>query len=227
MFPRRGLVYAVLILAPTVHPAYAGRSLDPRTAASGLKEALSHGTGRAVGLLGQVDGYLGNKEVRIPMPERLRTVDKGLRAIGKGGLVDEFVTSMNRAAEAAAPVAKPVFLDAITQMTFQDALKIVRGRDHEATEYLQTTAGPSLARLFKPIAAEKLDSVGATRSFNRMMKRYGSLPLVRKPTFDLQEFVTQKALDGMFFMIARDEENIRKNPLAQTSALLKKVFGGR
>src|SRR5580765_9097556 len=110
---QRSRLPVVLLLALAMPSAHAARSLDGRTAASGLKEALSQGTGRAVGLLGQVDGYLGNRDVRIPLPEKLRVVDKGLRAIGRGSLVDDFVTSMNRAAEAAAPVAKPVFLDAI------------------------------------------------------------------------------------------------------------------
>jgi Protein of unknown function (DUF4197) len=212
-------------LALAVAPAAAGGKLDNRTATSGLKEALSQGAGKAVGLLGQPDGYLGNNEVRIPMPEKLKTVDRGLRTVGRGDLVEAFVTSMNRAAEAAVPVAKPVFLNAIKSMTIQDALSIVRGKDHQATDYLRETTGPRLSELFAPIVGEKLDAVGATRSFDALVKRYAALPLTGKPTFDLRGYVTGKALDGLFLMIAREEENIRTNPVARTTDLLRKVFG--
>lgn len=216
----------VLAVALVSLPAEAAGRLDGETASSGLREALSAGADRAVGLLGKPDGYLGNPEVRIPMPEALRLVDRTLRAVGREDMVDEFVTGMNRAAEAAAPLAKSVFLDAIKEMTFEDALKIARGSQHEATDYLKERSGPRLATLFAPIVDEQLDSVGATRAFDSLMKRSESMPFGGRPAFDLEDYVTGRALDGMFLMIAREEESIRKDPVARTSDLLRKVFGG-
>jgi hypothetical protein len=215
-------ILAVTLTAPAVSTAAA---LDSKTATDGLKEALGVGTGRSVDLLGRPDGYLKNLDVKIPMPEKLHVVDKGLRTIGKGNLVDEFVTSMNRAAESAAPLARSVFLDTIKQMSFQDALTIVRGKDHEATDYLRANAGPRLDTLFRPIVGQQLDKVGTTRSFDAMMGRASTLPFVGKSAFDLNAYVTGKALDGLFFLIAREEEKIRKDPVARTTDLLKRVFG--
>jgi hypothetical protein len=205
--------------------AEAKSDLDSPTAASGLKEALQVGTGKAVDLLGQADGYWGNPDVRIPVPEKLSFLKKSLKAIGQQNLVEQFETSMNRAAEAAAPLAKDVFVDTIKEMSFTDALAIVRGKNHEATDYLREHAGPTLSDRFRPIVDEQLNSVGATQHFNKMIDASASLPLVGKPAFDLGQYVTDKSLDGMFLMIAREEERIRKDPLARTSDLLKKVFG--
>lgn len=220
------LAAALLVCLAAPAPSRAAAALDSRTAASGLKEALGVGTSRSVDLLGRPDGYLKNLDVRIPMPEKLRVVDKSLRTIGRGNLVDEFVTSMNRAAEAAAPLARSVFLDTIRQMSFTDAVKIVRGKDHEATDYLRANAGPRLDSLFRPIVAGQLDKVGATRTFAAMMGRASSLPLGGKVAFDLDAYVTGKALDGLFLMIGREEEKIRKDPVARTTDLLRTVFGG-
>jgi len=203
----------------------AGAGLDSKTAAAGLKEALGAGTTRSVAFLGRPDGYLKNLDVRIPMPERLQFMENGLRTIGRGDLVEEFVTSMNRAAESAAPLARDVFLDTIKNIGFEDAMKIVRGKDHEATDYLRTNAGAKLGTLFRPIVADQLGRVGATRSFDAMMKRASKLPFAGKSTFNLEVYVTDKALDGLFLMIGREEEKIRKDPVARTTDLLKKVFG--
>ena len=215
---------ALVACLATAVPSRAA-ALDSKTAASGLKEALGVGTSRSVDLLGRPDGYLKNLDVRIPMPEKLRMVDKSLRTIGRGNLVDEFVTSMNRAAESAAPLARNVFLDTIKQMSFTDAVKIVRGKDHEATDYLRSNAGPRLDTLFRPIVHGQLDKVGTTRTFSAMMGRASSLPFAGKITFDLDAYVTAKALDGLFLMIGREEEKIRKDPVARTTDLLKTVFG--
>jgi len=221
--PSAGL--AIFLCLAATHPARAAAALDSKTATDGLKEALGVGTGRSVDLLGRPDGYLKNADVRIPMPEKLHVVDTTLRTIGKGRLVDEFVTSMNRAAETAAPLARSVFLDTIKQMGFADALKIVRGKDHEATDYLRANAGPKLDTLFRPIVAEQLDKVGTTRSFDAMMSRASTLPLAGRSAFNLDAYVTGKALDGLFLMIGREEEKIRKDPVARTTDLLKTVFG--
>jgi hypothetical protein len=195
------------------------------TPSDGLREALRVGTTRAVGSVGRLDGYLGNPDIRIPVPEKLRKVEKALNIIGAGHLVDEFTTSMNRAAEAAAPVAKQVFLDAARRMTFQDAMTILGGNAHEATDYFRASAGPELARLFRPIVDDKLQSVGATRSFNKLMQKVEDLPLVSRPVINLNAYVTDEALDGLFLMFAREEERIRTDPVARTTELLKKYFG--
>jgi hypothetical protein len=213
-------------IAFTPDPAQAATQLDARTAAAGLKEALSMGTSHAVDLLGNFDGYLGNPEVRIPMPEQLEFLESSLKLLGADDMADEFVTSMNRAAETAAPLAKDVFLDAIREITFDDALRIVRGEKHEATDYLHERAGPRLSDLFEPIVSDQLDSVGATQAFNGLMTRASRNPLIGDLAFDLPEYVTEKALDGMFLMIAKEEEKIREDPLARTTDLLKTVFGG-
>jgi len=217
---------AIIMCFAVAIPSRAGAALDSRTAADGLKEALGVGASRSVDLLGRPDGYLKNAEVRIPMPEKLHVVDTSLRTLGKGRLVDEFVTSMNRAAETAAPLSRSVFLDTIKQMSFADAVKIVRGKDHEATDYLRANAGPRLDTLFRPIVAQQLDKVGATRSFDAMMSRASALPFAGKRAFELDAYVTGKALDGLFLMIGREEERIRRDPVARTTDLLKTVFGG-
>jgi hypothetical protein len=193
--------------------------------ADGLREALRVGTDRAVGSVGRLDGYLGNPDIRIAVPEKLRKVEKALRLLGADRIVDEFSTSMNRAAEAAAPVAKQVFLDAVRRMTFEDAMTILRGNSHEATDYFRATAGPELERLFSPIVDDKLESVGATRSFNDLMRQVDDLPLLNRPVFDLNAYVTDEALDGLFLMLAREEERIRTDPVARTTELLRRWFG--
>jgi hypothetical protein len=198
---------------------------DASTPEDGLREALRVGTDRAVGLLSEVDGYLGNPEVRIPVPDKLERIADGLAVIGAGRQVEEFVTSMNRAAEAAAPVAKQVFIDSIREMTFEDAMTILRGEAHEATDYFRRQAGPRLAELFRPIVEDKLESVGATRAFNDVMDQTERLPFVGRPAFDLTDYVTDEALDGLFGMIAREEERIREDPVARTTELLKRWFG--
>ena len=218
-----GLLVMLLVAAPVA----AKDKLDATTAASGLKEALQNGTAKAVEMLGQSDGYLGNPEVRIPIPDKLSFMKKALKTIGKEDLVNEFKISMNRAAEAAAPLAREVFVDTIKEMSFGDAMTIARGKEHEATDYLREHAGPSLRERFRPIVEEQMNNVGATEQFNGMMGATANLPLVKKPVFDLGEYVTDKSLDGMFLMIAREEEKIRTDPLARTSDLLKTVFGGK
>jgi len=211
-----GLVFALPLPAA---------ELSGETAAAGLKDALQVGTGRAVDLLGRLDGYLGNPDVRIPIPDKLEKVGKTVRKLGLDDLVDEFETSMNRAAEAAAPLAKDVFVETIKGMSFSDALAIVRGEGHEATDYLRENAGPKLGEQFLPIVQEQLGAVGATQAFDRLMQRYSEIPFVSKPAVDLDAYVTEEALDGLFLMIAKEEEKIRKDPLARTTDLLKQVFG--
>ena len=217
---------AVCLLLVGCGPAVAGKSLDSATADAGLKQALQMGVDRAVSELGQLGGYLDNPDVRIPVPDKFEQLDRMLRTVGLESVMDKFETSMNRAAEAAAPLAKEVFINTIKQMSITDALEIVRGEGHEATDYLREHTGEELAARFTPIVSEQLDAVGATRNFNEVMDSTENLPFVSKPVFDLEDYVTGKALDGMFLMIAKEEEKIREDPLARTTDLLKTVFGG-
>jgi hypothetical protein len=221
---------ALVVLAATGCGALlsAGKpARDPLASATpedGLREALTIGTMRAVEALGRANGYLGNEAVKIPLPEKLRTIEKALRVVGRSQVVDDFVTSMNRAAEAAAPVAKDVFLGAVRAMTFRDAWTILRGKGHEATDYLRANAGPRLRELFLPIVSEKLGQVGATRDFDRLMARSAEIPFVGKPAFELDGYVADRALDGLFATLAQEEERIRKDPIARTTELLRKFF---
>jgi hypothetical protein len=222
------IAFAALAAAGCAEMLQAIESLDAEdasTPADGLREALRVGTSRAVKSLSAEDGYLGHDEVRIRMPDRLEPLARALDAVGQGDLVDEFVTSMNRAAEAAAPVAREVFLDSISEMTFDDAMTILRGEGHEATDYFREHAGPRLAERFRPIVDDKLDQVGATGDFNELVDKVNRLPFLQEPVFDLGDYVTTRALDGLFRMLAHEEERIREDPVARTTELLKKWFG--
>ena len=192
---------------------------------SGLKEALQIGTENAVGLTGKTDGYFLNQVIKILMPEKLKTFEKGLRAVGYGPKVDEFVVSMNRAAEKAAPAAKQIFWDAIGEMTFDDARKILSGNETAATEYFKGKTTDKLSSTFKPVVNKSMNEVGVTRQYKELVGRYESIPFVKKESFDLDQYVVTKALDGLFHMVGEEEKKIRKNPAARTTDLLKEVFG--
>ncbi len=191
----------------------------------GLKEALKVGTENTVNLTGKTDGYFLNQAIKILMPEKLRTLEKGLRAVGYGPQVDEFVLSMNRAAEKAAPFAKQIFWDAIGEMTFEDVRKIYSGHETAATEYFKGKTSDKLTALFKPIVDRAMNEVGVTRQYKELVGRYESIPFVKKETFDLDQYVVTKALDGLFHVLGEEEKKIRTNPVARTTDLLKEVFG--
>lgn len=195
------------------------------TTISGLKEALSIGTQNAVKNVSQVDGYFGNKEIKILMPEKIQKVADVLRKIGYEREVDEFVLSMNRAAEKAAPKATSIFIDAIKQMTFEDARKILQGGDTAATDYFKANTSNELYKVFKPIISSSMNEVGTTKAYKDMMSKYESLPFITKESFDLDHYVTIKGLDGLFYMIGKEEKKIRTDPAARVTDLLKKVFG--
>jgi hypothetical protein len=192
---------------------------------SGLKEALKVGTENAVNLTGKIDGYFLNQAIKILMPEKLKFFEKGLRAVGYGPQVDDFVLSMNRAAEKAAPAAKQIFWDAVGEMTFDDARKILSGSDTAATEYFKDKTTDRLTATFKPIVDKSMNEVGVTRQYNELVARYESIPFVKKESFDLDQYVVTKALGGLFYMVGEEEKKIRKNPAARTTDLLKEVFG--
>jgi len=201
-------------------------SLDERTVVSGLKEALSMGTVSAVKLVSRENGYFGNQAIKILLPDKLQIIGEVLRNAGLGKEVDDFTLSMNRAAEKAAPKAKTVFVNAIKDMTFQDANKILNGGETAATDYFRTKTSPSLAKAFKPEISSSMNEVGVTRQYKALTKRYLSLiPFATMETFDLDQYVTNKALEGLFLMVGQEEKKIRTDPAMRTTEILKTVFG--
>jgi len=191
----------------------------------GLKEALEIGTSNAVGIVSKLDGYYQNPKIKIPLPEDVRKFEKILRTTGFGQQVDQFELSMNRAAERAAPEAKSIFWDAIKQMKFEDARKILNGRDNEATLYFKDKTSDRLREIFKPITHQAMSEVGVTHTYQAIDDKVKTIPFADQLSFDLDQYVTDKALDGLFFMLAAEEKKIRENPAARVTDLLKKVFG--
>ena len=198
---------------------------DEGTTASGLKEALSIGTEKAVKNVSRVDGYFGNQAIKILMPEKIQQAADVLGRIGYQKEVDAFVLSMNRAAEKAAPQAVSFFVDAIREMTFDDARKILGGGDTAATEFFRQKTHDKLYRSFKPVVSSSMDEVGVTRSYKEMMGKYESVPFMNKQSLDLDHYVTNKALDGLFYMVGQEEKKIRTDPAARGTDLLRSVFG--
>ena len=201
------------------------KGLTEKDAADGIKEALVNGTGESVKTVSVLNGYWGNPEIKIPFPAEAQEMESKLRTVGMGKKVDEFNESMNRAAEKAASEAKPIFISAIKDMTVKDAINIVKGSDNAATMYLKNTTSPQLIDKFKPVIKSSLDNVNATKYWSDLITIYNKIPLVKKMNPDLTAYVTGKAIDGLFVMIAKEELKIRKDPMARTSELLKKVFG--
>jgi hypothetical protein len=202
-----------------------GKGLTEKDAADGIKEALVNGTGQSVKVVSVTDGYWGNPEIKIPFPSEAQEMESKLRAVGMGKKVDEFNVSMNRAAEKAATEARPIFVAAIKGMTVRDAINIVKGADNAATMYLKNTTTPELVEKFQPVIKTSLDNVNATKYWTDLITIYNKIPLVKKMNPNLSDYVTRKAIDGLFIMIAKEEIKIRKDPMARTSELLKKVFG--
>lgn len=198
---------------------------DDSTIASGLKEALSIGTGNAVKSVSQADGYFGNEMIKILMPKKIQNVAEVLKKVGYQQQVDDFILSMNRAAEKAAPMAASFFIDAIKEMTFDDAKKILAGGDTSATDFFKEKTHDKLFTAFKPVISSSVNEVGATRSYKDMMSQYESVPFLPKESLDLDNYVTNKALDGLFYMVGQEEKKIRTNPAARVTDLLKSVFG--
>nr|WP_201977681.1 DUF4197 domain-containing protein [Hymenobacter rubidus] len=195
-------------------------------AANGLKEALIQGISKGADQASQTDGFNLNSLIRIPFPPDAQKVATRLRAIGLGSQVDAFELSLNRGAEDAAKSAKPIFLNAIKGLTFTDVWNILSGQKDAATQYLKRTTTGQLTTAFQPIIQQSLDKVGATRYYTQLSTTYNKLPLVQPVQTDLNQYATGKAIDGLFTLIAQEEANIRQNPVARTTELLKKVFGG-
>jgi hypothetical protein len=191
---------------------------------AGLKEALEVGTQRAVQTVSQPNGYYQNANIKIPLPGPVENVEKILRTAGLGSQIDAFEQSMNRAAEKAAPKATSIFTDAIKQMRFADAKRILKGRDNEATLYFKEKTEEQLQAAFKPIVADSMSQVGVTRQYQDLVKQTQSIPFAKMESFDLDQYVTQKSVDGLFYMVAQEEMKIRQNPAARSTELLQKVF---
>lgn len=203
-----------------------GAGLSNNEIAGGLKEALVSGAKNAAGKLSATDGYFRNMAVKILLPPEAQQVEQTLRSIGMGSLVDDAVLAMNRAAEDAAKKAAPIFVDAITGMSIQDGIGILRGGNTAATQFLQNRTTNALTSAFKPVIQNSLNQVGATRIWETVFTTYNQLPLIReKVNPDLSGYVTQRALDGLFKSIADEELKIRTNPVSRGTELLQKVFG--
>lgn len=199
--------------------------LTEKDAVDGIKEALVKGTGESVALVSKLNGYFSNPEIKIPFPENARAIESKLRAIGLGNKVDEVILTLNRAAEDAAKSAQSIFVSAITGMNISDALQIVRGNNNAATQYLAKTTTPELKAKFNPVIKSSLEKVDATRLWAELITAYNQIPFVTRQNPDLTGYVTDKAISGLFTMIAKEELKIRQNPMARTTELLKKVFG--
>ena len=193
--------------------------------ASGLKEALTRGAEIAVGQLGQKNGFLGNKRVRIPLPEPLQSAEKAMRAFGMKKQAEELVETMNRAAEMAVVEAKPILVNAVKTMGFDDARGILTGGDDAATKYFKRTTSNDIAAKFLPIVKQATAKVGLAAQYNQYAGQASKLGLIDKKDADLDSYVTHKAMDGLFLMIAEQEKAIRKDPVGTGSAMIKKVFG--
>ena len=191
---------------------------------SGLKEALVVGSQKGSMALSQVDGFFANAALKIVLPPEALKVENTLRSIGMGRQVDEAILSMNRAAEDACKSAAPIFGNAIKQMSFQDALGILKGSDTAATGYLRGKTTTELSSAFRPVIEKSMQKVDATKYWNTLITAYNKIPLTSKVNPDLSAYVTDKALSGIFYQVAVEEKNIRKDPLARTSDILKKVF---
>jgi hypothetical protein len=202
-----------------------GDKLSTDQITRGLKEALSIGTGNAVSKASQKDGYFRNPSIRIPLPANITKVEKILDAAGMGQQVDDFTLSMNRAAEQAAPEAKDLFIDAITQMSFSDAENILNGENNAATLYFKDKTYSRLQEIFQPIVHNSMSTTGVTRNYQEIEEKIDSIPFASSINFDLDRYVTDKALDGLFFLVAEEEKKIRDDPAARVTDLLKDVFG--
>jgi len=202
----------------------ASDSLSESEIIEGLKQALEIGSADAVELVSQKGGYYGNPAIKIPLPESVQKVEKLLRSTGFGPKVDAFELSMNQAAEKAAPEAKSIFWDAIKKMEITDAKKILNGRDDEATLFFKDKTNEQLQQIFKPIVKDSMAEVGVTRSYQELNDKMKSIPFADSMSFDLDQYVTDGSLDGLFKMLAEEEKKIRTEPAARVTDLLKKVF---
>ncbi len=199
--------------------------LSNQDATGGLKDALIQASGAAVGKLGVTDGFFKNPKVKIPLPDSLKKVEKGMRMFGMGKQADELTLRMNRAAEAAVPEAKALLIDSVKKMSVQDAKNILTGGDDAATQYFRKTTSGPMAEKFLPIVKKATEDVQLAQQYNKFAETGAKYGLVKKEQANLEQYVTQKALDGLYLMMAEEEKAIRKDPLGASTSLIKKVFG--
>lgn len=223
MLQRRLLILG----APFVALEARAAGLTEGDAAGGIRAALERGAVTAIGGLGRTDGFLGNPAVRIELPGQLQSAAKLLRATGQGRKIDELLTAMNRAAEQAVPAARPLLVNAIKSMSVEDGLRLLRGGDDAATRFFEGKTRAPLAAQFLPIVSKATDKLSVADKYNAVAGRAAGFGLVKKEDANVQQYVTNKALDGLFLMMAEEEKKIRKDPVGTGSAILKKVFGGR
>ncbi len=200
-------------------------ALSNAETSDGLKAALDQGVTKAVNMLGTTDGFFGNKEVKIPLPNSLKKIEKGMKLMGMGKQSDELVLKMNRAAEAAVPEAKVLLADSIKKMTLADAKAILTGSQDAATQYFKRTTSTQMAEKFLPIVEKATANVQLAESYNKYAEMGSKFGVVKKEDANINKYVTQKALDGLYLMIAKEEAAIRKDPMGQASSIIKKVFG--
>lgn len=206
-------------------PTAAVLSDDKITA--GLKEAIKVGTEKAVASTGKPDGFLKNEAIRILLPDKIRIATRGMRLLGMGPQLDELEIGMNRAAEQATPLAKQIFLNALYKMSIDDARGILTGSDTAATDYFRRNTSSDLMAAFKPVVHDSMERIGVIRQYDQIVQNSMAAPLLQTQSFDIDDYVLGKTLDGLFFMLGQEEKEIRKNPAARTTALLRKVFGTR
>lgn len=214
-----------LLAAGLVTTAGARAALDEVDAASGVRAALERGAEAALRNLGRTDGFLANPKVRIPLPGYLEDAGKLMRTLGQGRRVDELVTAMNRAAEAAVPEARVLLISTVKAISVEDALKIVRGGETSVTQFFAAKTREPLGLKFLPIVSAATEKVKLADKYNRVAGQAQGLGLVKKEDANIQQYVTRKALDGLYWMIGEEEKKIRKDPVGTGSAILKKVFG--
>jgi hypothetical protein len=213
------------VLYATHANAFGVSDLTNKEASGGLKEALTQGVDKAVNMLGTTDGFMGNSEVKIPLPSSLQKAQKMMKMMGLGRQSDELVIKMNRAAEAAVPEAKTLLVDSIKKMTVADAKAILSGPQDAATQYFKKTTSTQMAAKFLPIVEKATANVQLADYYNKYAEQGSKLGLVKKEDANINQYVTKKALDGVYLMIAKEEAAIRQDPVGQASSLLKKVFG--
>ena len=219
------LLTSLLTLFVSQANALAVSDLSNEEASNGLKAALIQGAGKAVSKLGSVDGFLNNKQVKIQLPESMKKAEKAMRMFGMGKQADELVLKMNRAAEAAVPEAKALLVDSVKKMSLADAKSILTGPEDSATQYFKRTTSLPMGEKFLPIVKKATENVQLAQQYNKFAEMGGKYGLVKKEDTNLEQYVTQKTLDGVYLMMAQEEAAIRKNPVGQASSLIKKVFG--
>ena len=221
----RKIFFFLLLLFTTSTHAVSLADLSNRDAINGLKQALTKGADSAVAKLGKVDGFLGDPKVKIPLPDSLQRVDKLLRMFGQGKYADELVTTMNRAAEAAVPEAKALLIKTIKGMSVKDAKNILTGGDTAATDYFRSKTSKPLAAKFLPIVQKQTSRLKLAQKYDQFAGKASRFGLVDKNQANIEQYVTQKSLDGLYLMMAEEEKAIRADPVGQGSKLISKVFG--